>query len=218
MAFERAGRAGDAPRQVEIEDEVLAQALAGAESRGCAQPRPAAASRRGSRPRRAVHGVRGARPPRGAGRCSRGEAQRGDEAVGARLAGAGEREGGAVVGRGAHERQAQRDVDAAVEGERLERDQRLVVIHGDRRVVGARAPRRGTACRPGRGRCTAMPSAASSAMAGAMTSASSRADQAAFAGMRIEPGDGDARPRRCRNRSASAAAVMRMVSSEQRPW
>ena len=40
-------------------------------------------------------------------------------------------EGRAVVGRGAHERQAERDVDAAVEGQRLERDQRLVVVHGD---------------------------------------------------------------------------------------
>ena len=33
----------------------------------------------------------------------------------------------------------ERDVDAAVEGQGLERDQRLVVVHGDHRVVGARA-------------------------------------------------------------------------------
>ena len=54
---------------------------------------------------------------------------------------AGDIEGGAVIGRGAHERQAERDVDAVVEGERLDRDQRLIVIHAERHVVGrARAP------------------------------------------------------------------------------
>ena len=61
-------------------------------------------------------------------------------------------EGRAVVGRGAHERQPQGDVDAFVEGDRLQRDQRLVVIHGDHRVVGARALRGGTACRRDAGR------------------------------------------------------------------
>ena len=48
---------------------------------------------------------------------------------------AGDVEGGAVVGRGAHERQAEGDVHAAVEVEHLDRDQRLVVIHADGRVV-----------------------------------------------------------------------------------
>src|SRR3546814_4704265 len=42
----------------------------------------------------------------------------------------------AMVGRGAHDRQAQRDVDAVVEVQRLDRDQRLVVIHAQRRVIG----------------------------------------------------------------------------------
>jgi len=45
-----------------------------------------------------------------------------------------------VIGRSAHERQAERDVDAVIEGERLDRDQRLVVIHTQGNVVaGARA-------------------------------------------------------------------------------
>ena len=51
-ARERAGGAGDAPRQVEIEDEVLAQALLGGQPERADRPRPAAAGRRGSRPRR----------------------------------------------------------------------------------------------------------------------------------------------------------------------
>jgi hypothetical protein len=41
-----------------------------------------------------------------------------------------------VVRRGPHERQAQRDIDAAGEVHRLDRDQRLVVIHAEDRIVG----------------------------------------------------------------------------------
>src|SRR5262249_23468948 len=40
----------------------------------------------------------------------------------------------AVVGRGAEERQAQRDIHRALELQGLERDQPLVMIHRDRRV------------------------------------------------------------------------------------
>ena len=61
--------------------------------------------------------------------------QRGDQAGGIGLAGAGDVERGAVIGRGADEGQAEGDVDAAVEIDGLERDQRLVVIHAQRRVV-----------------------------------------------------------------------------------
>ena len=46
-----------------------------------------------------------------------GKPQRRDQAVRARDARAGDVEGGAVVGRGAHEGQAERDVDAVVEGD-----------------------------------------------------------------------------------------------------
>ena len=79
---------------------------------------------------------------RSAGRAARRAARRSAaiEAVGLRDASAGDVEGGAVVGRGAHEGQAEGDVDAVVEGDGLDRDQRLVVIHGERGVVaGARA-------------------------------------------------------------------------------
>ena len=42
---------------------------------------------------------------------------------------------GAVIGRGPDDGQAERHVDPAEEVERLDRDQRLVVIHAERRVV-----------------------------------------------------------------------------------
>ena len=70
-----------------------------------------------------------------AARHPRGEPQGRDQARRIGAAGAGDIEGGAVIGRGADERQAERDVDAIVEGERLDRDQRLIVIHADRAVV-----------------------------------------------------------------------------------
>ncbi len=41
-----------------------------------------------------------------------------------------------MIRRGADEGQAEGDVDAAVEGQRLDRNQRLVVIHADRGVIG----------------------------------------------------------------------------------
>src|SRR5437762_7931351 len=40
-----------------------------------------------------------------------------------------------VIGRGADEREAQAHIDAATKIERLDRDQRLVVIHAEDRVV-----------------------------------------------------------------------------------
>ena len=50
---------------------------------------------------------------------------------------AGEAEGRAVVRRGADEGQAERDIDAIVEAERLGGDQRLIVIHADRHVIAS---------------------------------------------------------------------------------
>ena len=107
---------------------------------------------------------------------------------GARDALAGDVERGAVVGRGAHERQAQRDVDAAIEIDRLDRDQRLVVIHAQRRVVACRAaawnivsaasgPRASIPARAqfGDGRRDDLDLLA--------------AEAARFAGMRVEPGN-----------------------------
>ena len=66
----------------------------------------------------------------------------------------------------------QGDVDAFVEAEGLQRDQRLVVIHRDDRVIAA--PRRGVEQRVGRiGPVTDSPSARRSAIAGAIVSISS---------------------------------------------
>ena len=74
--------------------------------------------------------------------------QRGDQARRIGAAGAGDVEGGAVVGRGAHERQAERDVDGMIESQRLDRDQRLVVIHAQSGVVSRARLRRETANLP----------------------------------------------------------------------
>lgn len=48
----------------------------------------------------------------------------------------------AVIGRGADERQAQGDIDALVELQRFQRDQGLVVIHAQGRIIARACPRR----------------------------------------------------------------------------
>src|SRR5688572_21787550 len=76
------------------------------------------------------------------GRCELdGKLHRLDQASGVGLAAAGEVERGAVVDRGAHERQAERDIDAAAEARVLQHRQSLVVVHGEHRV-GAFQPLR----------------------------------------------------------------------------
>ena len=80
----------------------------------------------------------------------RGEPQCRDQAFGARLAGAGDVECRPMIGRCADEGQAERDVDALVECQRLDRDQRLVVIHADGRVVVRPRAAHERACRPER--------------------------------------------------------------------
>ena len=108
--------------------------------------------------------VRGDQPRR--------ELERRDEARRARAAGAGDVEGGAVVGRGAHEGQPERHVDGMIERERLDRDQRLIVIHRERRVVAA--PRGGVKHRVGRKRPARVDAfARNCATAGATTARSS---------------------------------------------
>ena len=72
----------------------------------------------------------------------------------------GDVERGAMIGRGADDRQAERDVDRFLEMERLDRDQRLVVVHAQRRIViGARA-RAWNMVSAGWGPVTRQPSAA----------------------------------------------------------
>ena len=121
--------------------------------------------------------------------------------------------GGAVIGRGADEGQAQRDIDAAVEIDGLQagsapgRD----TCRAPRR--SAAAPPRGTACRRAAGRTRRCRRRAARATAGAMMSISSRPMRAVLAGMRIEA----RRPRgaagRCRNRARARAAAMRPAAT-----
>ena len=76
---------------------------------------------------------------------------------------------------------------------RLQRDQRLVVIHGRARRRSAGAPRRGTGCR--RERAAGVDAVgAQRRTAGAIDLDLLAAHGAAFAGMGIEAGDGKARP------------------------
>ncbi len=102
-----------------------------------------------------------------------------------------------MIGRGAQERQAERHVHGVIEVEQLHRDEALVVIERDHRVVlalagvaeddvGDRGP------------------AEDGAIAGERACACDRgldqarffvAEMSAFAGVRVEPGDGDARTR-----------------------
>ena len=96
-----------------------------------------------------------------------------------------------MVGRGADEVEAEGDVDAAVEVEGLDRDQRLVVVHADRGVVAG--ARRGVEERVGGVR-------AGEGEAFGAEAGDDRCDDlellaahgAAFAGVGVEAGDGDA--------------------------
>src|SRR5262249_37434176 len=73
---------------------------------------------------------------RGAGADEpRRKSQGGEEARRIGAAGAGNVESGSVVRRRAHEGQAERYVDGLIEVERLDRNERLVVIHAKRRIV-----------------------------------------------------------------------------------
>ena len=100
----------------------------------------------------------------------------------------------AVVGRGADEGQAERDVDAFVEVERLDRDQRLVVIHAEDRVVASRAPPWNIGIGGQRAGAVDALGARAPRPPGAMIVDLLAADRAALAGMRVEAGDG--KPRR----------------------
>ena len=97
-----------------------------------------------------------------------------------------------MIGRGAHEGQAERHVHRIVEGQRLDRDQRLVVIHAERDVVARARPL--VEQRVGRQRAERIDAL------GLQLSDRRRhdgvvllAERAFFAGMRIEPGDREAR-------------------------
>ena len=136
-AVERSGGARDAGGEIEVEQKVLTERLLGVETVSAdhlAQRREIVdgAHQRVTRSSRATI-AECDRARLAAATACRSAAIR---LAGIGAAGAGDVEGGAVVGRGAHERQAQRDVDRVVERQRLDRDQRLVVIHAERDVVG----------------------------------------------------------------------------------
>ena len=144
---------------------------------------------------------------------ARGEPQRGDEAVGPRLAGAGDVEGGAVIGRGADEGQAERDVDALVESQRLQRDQRLIVIHGDGGVVSLARAGMETACRPDAGRSPRIALLAQRGQGRRDDGLFLVAHDAAFARMRVEARSRARRGRAMPNQRVRPAAVTRAVST-----
>jgi hypothetical protein len=122
-----------------------------------------------------------------------GEPQRRDQAVGPRDALPGDVEGGAVIGRGANKRQPQRHVDRAVEIECLRRDQRLVVIHAECRVIAP--PRRGMEHRVRRERSRRVDAVAAQFGDGRGDDvAVLLPEAAALAGMRVEAGDRYPRP------------------------
>ncbi len=204
-AVERAGGACDAAGEVEVEQEVLAERLlralrswrritsrSGGEAVGGAVLARHARSMTGAAPA-AIAGS-GAQWSAAALAAPQASTRRPDSTGSARAA-AGDVEGGAMVGRGAHEGQAERDVDAMVEGQGLDRDQRLVVIHAERHVVGrARAPAWNMVS-AGSGPRASMPSARRRSIAGAHDRQIFLAERAVLAGMRVEAGDREPRTR-----------------------
>ena len=66
--------------------------------------------------------------------------QSGDEARSTGPAAAGDVERGAMVGRRADEWQTQRDVYSTLEVQRLQRNQRLIMIHADGRIIRSVVP------------------------------------------------------------------------------
>ena len=118
-----------------------------------------------------------------------GQAQRFDQAAWTGFSGAGNAERRAMIGRGTDEGQPERHVHTLLEGECLERHQRLVVIHANGGVVG----------RAGAG----MEQSVGGMRPGDVESLGPRrfdrrgddvdllaAEPAVFAGMRVEAGDG----------------------------
>ena len=191
-AGKRSRGAGDARRQVEVEQEVLAEALAGAKlvaGDDLAQ-------------RRQV--VERTRHPASSFRLN--SAARRSEA--ARLAGSAlpvPAMSNAVPWSGEVRTKASPSVTLtpSVEGQRLDRDQRLVVIHAQHRVVG-RPRRRMEHGVGGQGPARRDALGLQRRDRRAHDALVLVADGAAFAGMRVDAGDGQARVRHARS-GASAS-------------
>ena len=141
----------------------------------------------------------------------RRQSQRRNQACRVGGAGAGDVECGAVIRRGAHEGQAERDIDGVIEGERLDRDQRLIVIHAQCRVV-ARA-RLGMKHGIRRQRPPGVDALGDQPRHRRRNDAAVLfAQRAVFAGMRIKSGDREARALSL-NRVIRSCATMRAVST-----
>ncbi len=174
-----AGDRSNPGQELAVENEVLAKRLACAEAVAGNDLSKGLGSSAGS------SGVRRARsrlPPPSGSRLPSGAGRRGP---------AGNVEGGAVIGRGADDWQAKRQIDRGFEMQRLDRDQRLVVIHAQRSIViGA-----GRGVEHGVGGVGAAHSPAFCSECG-----NGRRDDLhllgakapAFARMRVEPGNGQA--------------------------
>ena len=124
----------------------------------------------------------------------------------------------AVIGRGADEGKAERDVDAVVESERLDRDQRLVVVHAERGVVGSPRARRGTSCRPAAGRGRRSPRRRSASTAGRTIASSSAPSMPSSPACGLSPATasrGSAMPKRRRGRARRSRPCVTMRSRRQ---
>ncbi len=153
-----AARARDAARQVEVEKEVLAEALA------CIQPVPGngLAQRRQGR-----HAVHPQLPRRRA--MSSAMARAAIRLVGSARPVPAMSSAVPWSGDVRTNGRAERDVDAAGEVDRLDRDQRLVVIHAERGVIGRARAAGWNSVSAGAGPRTSMPSARSVSIAGRIT-------------------------------------------------
>ena len=183
-SFERSGGAGDAAGEIEIEQEILAEALARAKPRGADD----VAERRQPVRRAQGAGVR-------AWRCMASASRK----ASIRLRGLAlpvPASANAVPWSGEVRTKGSPSVTLtpSVEGERLDRDERLVVIHGHSHVVGL--ARRGVEQGVGGIGAGHVEALAPGRRDGGHDDVDLLAAHGAvFSGMGIEAGDGDARPR-----------------------
>ncbi len=140
-ALEGAGQPDDLSRDVQVQQEMLAEALLGQQTVGF---------ERFAKRRQVDHPDLLARRPRR--RHGRGQADCRDQAVGPRHTAPSDVETCPVIGRGANDRKAQGRVDPTPEIQRLDRDQGLVVIQADRGVIGGASLVDETSCRRAWGR------------------------------------------------------------------
>ena len=119
----------DAPGQIEIEKEILAERLL----RGETVLADDLTQRRQIVGSRSLRGWSGRSLPCGELCC---KPQRRNQTCGIGAAGARDIEGRAVIGRGANEGQAERGIHCFVKGDGLDRDQRLIVIHAKGHIIG----------------------------------------------------------------------------------